>query len=77
IGDWVAAALNNNMLSVEMSPVLSRLEQQVMADLAQMFGLGPKAGGVLASGGSLANLQALTVARNLKLGSLQRGIWHR
>ena len=67
LGDWVAAALNNNMLSVEMSPALSRLEPQLMAEIAQMFGLGERSGGLLVSGGSLANLQALTVARNLKL----------
>ncbi|WOD38847.1 aspartate aminotransferase family protein [Nodosilinea sp. E11] len=74
LGDWVAAALNNNMLSVEMSPVLSRLEPLLLADMAQLFGLGATAGGLLTSGGSLANLQALTVARNVKLDCLQAGL---
>lgn len=74
LGDWVAAALNNNMLSVEMSPVLSRLETQLLAEIAQLFDLGPGAGGLLASGGSLANLQALTVARNVQLGCLEQGL---
>lgn len=74
LGDWIAAALNNNMLSVEMSPALSRLEPLLMADIAQLFGLGPKAGGLLVNGGTLANLQALTVARNVKLNSLKSGL---
>jgi glutamate/tyrosine decarboxylase-like PLP-dependent enzyme len=74
LGDWVAAALNNNMLSVEMSPLLSRLEPLLMAEIAQFFGLGDRAGGLLVNGGTLANLQALTVARNVKLGCLQGGL---
>lgn len=74
LGDWVAAALNNNMLSVEMSPLLSRLEPLLMAEIAQLFGLGERAGGLLVNGGTLANLQALTVARNVKLGCLQGGL---
>ena len=74
VGDWAAAALNNNMLSVEMSPALSRLEPQLLAEIARMFGLGAQAGGLLTSGGSLANLQALTVARNVKLDCLQGGL---
>ena len=64
LGDLVAAAVNNNMLSVEMSPVLSELETDLCRELAEAFGLGPDPGGVMTSGGSLANLQALAVARN-------------
>lgn len=74
LGDWVAAALNNNMLSVEMSPGFSRLEPLLMQDIARLFGLGPQAGGLLVSGGSLANLQAIAVARNVKLKVQQRGL---
>ena len=44
VGDWVVAALNNNMLSVEMSPLFSRLEPQLMRAIAIVFGLGDRAG---------------------------------
>ncbi|MEO0350181.1 MAG: aminotransferase class I/II-fold pyridoxal phosphate-dependent enzyme [Cyanobacteria bacterium P01_A01_bin.15] len=74
VGDLLVAALNNNMLSVEMSPVFSRLETLVLQQVAQLFGLGPQANGVLVSGGSLANLQALIVARNMAFNALETGI---
>lgn len=73
-GDLLVAALNNNMLSVEMSPVFSRLEPLVLEQIATRFGLGSHSGGVLVSGGSLANLQALTVARNMAFDALKKGI---
>jgi glutamate/tyrosine decarboxylase-like PLP-dependent enzyme len=74
LGDLVASAINNNMLSVEMSPVFSEMEVELTRTIASEFGLGPDAGGVLASGGSLANLHALSVARNTVLGVEDGGL---
>jgi glutamate/tyrosine decarboxylase-like PLP-dependent enzyme len=74
LGDLVAASINNNMLSVEMSPVLSELEVALTTAFAERFGLGDDAGGVLTSGGSLANLQALTVARNRAFDAHESGL---
>ncbi|MEL7034140.1 MAG: aminotransferase class I/II-fold pyridoxal phosphate-dependent enzyme [Cyanobacteria bacterium J06592_8] len=75
LAELVAASLNNNMLSVEMSPVFSRLEFNLIQQLARLFNLGEKSGGVMGSGGTLANLQALTVARNQKFNSKASGIY--
>ncbi len=61
--DLIAAGMNNNLLAEELSPSLSRLERGLCAWLAQALGLGPKASGVPASGGSLSNLMALVCAR--------------
>jgi glutamate/tyrosine decarboxylase-like PLP-dependent enzyme len=64
IGDMVASTINNNLLSLEMSPFLTKLEYGLIKQFATLFGLPESAGGVFLSGGSLSNLQALVVARN-------------
>ena len=67
IGDYVASALNNNLLSLEMSPVITQLEYSMTKQFTTLFVLPNSAGGVMLSGGTLSNLQALLVARNTKL----------
>ncbi|MED4690443.1 aspartate aminotransferase family protein [Peribacillus frigoritolerans] len=74
LGEFVTTAINNNMLSLEMSPVFSQMEVQVLQKIANMFGFDEKGGGVMTSGGSLANLQALAVARNHKLQVKEAGL---
>jgi glutamate/tyrosine decarboxylase-like PLP-dependent enzyme len=64
LGDLVASALNNNLLFEELSPALTRLEDRLLRWMAGRFGLGSEAGGIMLPGGTLANLQALAVARN-------------
>lgn len=64
VGDLAAAWLNNNMLFEELSPALTALEERLLRHIAERFGLGPRAGGILVPGGTLANLQALVLARN-------------
>lgn len=74
LGDMVASALSNNMLFQELSPVFTPLELQLMKQFATLFGLGEESGGVLLGSGTMANLQALAVARNIKFGSMEKGI---
>jgi len=64
VADLVVAGLNNNLLAEELAPSLTRLERCLTAWLAERLGLGPEAGGVAASGGTLSNLMALVVARH-------------
>lgn len=69
--DALASAMNNNMLSTELAPLFTQLEADLMTWFARQFGLGDRSFGTLTSGGSLANITALLVARNWKLPELK------
>ena len=65
VGELICAGLNNNLLAEELSPCLSSLERELCKWFCTKLGLGISSGGVAASGGSLSNLMALVMARNI------------
>jgi glutamate/tyrosine decarboxylase-like PLP-dependent enzyme len=67
IGYFAAMLYNPNNVAAEASPVTSRLELEVAAQLAEMIGYdADQQWGHLTSGGTVANFEALWVARNVK-----------
>ena len=66
LGDFLAAVDGSNLGGGNTAPAL--LDRQVVGWLRDMVGLPASASGTLTSGGSAANLVALTVARNAKAG---------
>ena len=62
----VAAALNQNCNFWQLSPAASVIERKVISWLGSLFGYPETAGGILTSGGSMANLMALSVAMHEK-----------
>ncbi|HEX6644261.1 MAG TPA: pyridoxal-dependent decarboxylase [Gemmatimonadales bacterium] len=66
IGYFAAMLYNPNNISAEAAPVTTRLELDVAAQLARMIGYDPgTAWGHLTSGGTVANFEALWIARNV------------
>lgn len=66
IGYFAAMLYNPNNISAEAAPVTTRLELEVAAQLARMIGYDDaRAWGHLTSGGTVANFEALWIARNI------------
>jgi glutamate/tyrosine decarboxylase-like PLP-dependent enzyme len=67
IGYFATMLYNPNNVAAEASPVTTRLELEVAEQLARMIGYDPaQQWGHLTSGGTVANFEALWVARNVK-----------
>lgn len=65
IAYMTAMHINPNNHALDGGMATSRMEREVVADLATMLGVGPDPLGHLTSGGTVANLEALWVARSL------------
>ena len=63
IGDLIASSLNNNLLAEELSPSISRLENDLCKWFSKKIGFKENSGGIAASGGTLNNLNALVTAK--------------
>jgi aromatic-L-amino-acid/L-tryptophan decarboxylase len=78
----LAAALNSNVTSWRSAPSATAVERTVVRWLAEMIGyagrgLNESCGGLLTSGGSMANLNALFVAHRSKSRDASRaGLWN-
>jgi aromatic-L-amino-acid decarboxylase len=70
--DALASTLNQGCALWELSPVASAVEQKVLAWFRDLFGLPRDGAGYLTSGGSMANMTGLAVARDWRLGSEAR-----
>ena len=67
VGYLTAMLINPNNHALDGGPATARMEKEVIAQLAGMFGLAPHLGH-LTSSGTIANLEALYIARELHPG---------
>lgn len=66
LADMLASAMNPHAGGYDQSA--PEVEHQVIAWFAELMGFPPEASGILVSGGTVANLNGLTVARHAKAG---------
>jgi aromatic-L-amino-acid/L-tryptophan decarboxylase len=62
MADMLASGLNPHLAGFDQAPAL--VEHQVLGWLAQLMGFPPSASGLMVTGGSIANILCLAVARN-------------
>jgi glutamate/tyrosine decarboxylase-like PLP-dependent enzyme len=63
LGDLLAAAVNSNVGSWRLGPVATEIESQTVRWIAEMVGYPTSCGGLLVSGGNMANFVAFLAAR--------------
>ena len=66
LADLLAAAVNPNVGANILSPIATAIEKQTVKWLAEFIGVSPACGGVLVSGGNMANFTAFLAARTAK-----------
>lgn len=76
LADWVTSALNQNLLSSELSPLAVKIEEEVIEWLSEQCGY-DRGEGTLVSGGTMANFTALLLSSHQATqGRFRReGVW--
>ena len=67
LADWIIKSLNRYGTAYFAAPKLAELELEVIRTFARWIGFGEDAGGVLTTGGSVANFTAVVTARRAHL----------
>jgi aromatic-L-amino-acid decarboxylase len=66
LGDLLASAVNPNVGAFVLSPVATELEKQTVRWIAELIGFPSTCGGIMVSGGNMANMVAFLAARHAK-----------
>ncbi len=66
LADLLAASVNPNVGAHILSPMATEIEKQTVKWLAEFIGVSPNYGGLLVSGGNMANFTAFLAARTAK-----------
>lgn len=66
LADLLAASVNPNVGAHILSPIATEIEKQTIQWLAEFIGVSPNYGGILVSGGNMANFTAFLAARTAK-----------
>jgi aromatic-L-amino-acid/L-tryptophan decarboxylase len=66
LADLLASAVNPNVGANILSPMATEIEKQTVRWLAEFIGVSPNYGGLLVSGGNMANFTAFLAARTAK-----------
>ena len=76
--DLIASTLNANVTSWRSSPAATEVERTVVSWLGSMIGYSDDARGLLTSGGSMANLNALFIAHRAQARdeTSRQGLWN-
>lgn len=75
--DLIASTLNSNVTSWRSAPAATEIERTTLRWLGSLIGYSETAHGLLTSGGSMANLNALLIAHRVKAKdeTSRRGLW--
>ena len=65
IADKLSSAINQNVTKWHLAPAITEIDKRVIEWASEIIGFGDKVGGFIGSSGSSANLDGLTVARNI------------
>jgi aromatic-L-amino-acid/L-tryptophan decarboxylase len=63
LADMLAASINNNLGKWDLSPLASEIEAQSVRWIAELIGYPTNCGGIMSSGGNMANFLAFVAAR--------------
>jgi glutamate/tyrosine decarboxylase-like PLP-dependent enzyme len=66
LADLLVAAVNPNVGKWDLAPVATEIEAQVVRWLAELVGFGAPCGGIMVSGGNMANFLGFLAARHAK-----------